>query len=157
MEIQVGEKEFQFSGMDAIIAGLIRMLPESAAAEDGVARDRIYRTPTAGRDAEADRDWRENVVPELRALFNGHVGTVAGDIAGMRNNEGIFTMSVPIGHAGAWIHALNQARLALGARNNFDEEDISGAREHTGNKGFAILQIDFYGMLLGFLLSHTEL
>lgn len=157
MEIHVSEKEFQFSDMDAISAGLIRMLPESAAVNDQAAHGRIYCAPTAGRDPEADQDWQENVEPELRTLFKSHVDAVVGDIGKIQNNEGVFSMNVPLEHARAWIHTLNQARLVLCARYNFSEEDISGEREQTGEKGFAILQIDFYGMLLGFLLNHTEL
>ncbi len=157
MQILADEEGWRLEDMDPIVAGLLRMIPECASPDDEAAGARIFSVPTGGRDPEADSEWRETVEPGLRELFKSHVDVVVADLAGMRAEDGLPGMRIPLANARAWIHALNQARLALAARHGFTEEDISGARERTGEEAFAILQIEFYGMLLGFLLRRVEI
>ena len=157
MEIRTDDDGWVFDGMDPLIADLFRLLPECAAPADEDSRRRIFSSPTGGRDAEADQEWREQVEPEMRELFRSHVDAVAADVSGIRRKGEFFTLSIPAGNAHVWIHTLNQARLALGARHGITEGDLSGPHEHTGPKAFAILQVDFYGMILGLLLSRTEI
>lgn len=157
MEIQTGEGGWVFADMELLIVELLRGLPASADTDDEASRRRIFSTPTAGADAEADREWREDVEPELRELFQSHLEVVAADIAAMSQTGDTSTLAIPAKNARAWIHTLNQARLALGARHGVTDEDTAGRRRPRGPKAFAMMQIDFYGMLLSALLDHTEL
>ena len=158
MEIRVTDDGWVFEEMDPFIVELIRNVPGSAVADDEPARSRIFSAPTGGSDLEADAEWREHVEPGMRELFQSHTDIVAADIATVRRKEDAFTLSIPAAHARAWIHTLNQARLALGALHGVTDDDTTGRRRKHGEaKAFAIMQIDFYGMLLGYLLSGTEL
>ena len=157
MEILANEDGWVFDDMDPFIVELLRGLPACAAPDDDAARRRIFTAPTGGRDEEADSDWRENVEPELRELFKTHVDVVAADLATIRQAGEIFSLSIPLANGRAWVHSLNQARLALGARHGVTDDDTAGRSRHSGAKGFAIMQIDFYGMLLSLLLGRTEL
>jgi hypothetical protein len=157
MEIHSSDTGWVFTEMDPMIGELLRGLPGCAATDDEVAAKRIFCSPTAGADAEADQEWQENVEPEMRELFQSHVDVVAGDLAAMTEKEDGFSVEIPVQHARAWIHTLNQARLALGARHGVTEEDTAGRRRRrTNEKAFALMQIDFYGMLLSLLVGQTE-
>ncbi len=157
MRIRADDEGWQFEEMDPVVEGLLRMIPECASPDDEAAGRRIFSAPTGGKDPEADREWTETVEPELRELFKSHVDVVAADLSAMKEDGEAVSMSIPMANVRAWIHTLNQARLALAARHGFTEEDISGAKEHTGEESFAIMQIDFYGTLLGLLLRRVEL
>ena len=160
MEIQSSDEGWVFSEMDPFIAELFRILPASAAPDDDASRKRIFSAPTRGRDAAAanlNRDWSEYVEPELRELFKTHVDIVAADLALMKGEEESLTLRIPAKNARAWIHTLNQARLALGARHGVTEDDIEDRQPKNAAEGFALMQIDFYGTILSLLLSRTEL
>lgn len=145
-----------FEDMDPLIVDLLRGLPACAAPDDDAARKRIFGSLTGGADPEADREWHQDVEPELHELFQSHVDVVSADLAKLHEEGEVFTLAITLGNARAWIHTLNQARLALGARFGVTEEDSAGRRRHKGNKAFAIMQIDFYGMLISLLLARTE-
>jgi hypothetical protein len=60
-------------------------------------------------------------------------------------------------HLEAWIHALNQARLALAARHEFAERELE--REvptEGGERALALFQIHFYGLLQEFFLRQLD-
>ncbi len=157
MEIQVSEEGWVFAEMEPLIVELLRGLPACADPDDEASRRRIFSTPTAGDDPQADSEWREEVEPEMRELFQTHVEVVAADLAAIRQNGDAFTLSIHAKNSRAWIHTLNQARLALGARHGVTDDDTAGRRRPRGPKAFAIMQIDFYAMLLSMLLERTEL
>jgi hypothetical protein len=147
-----------FSDLDDFWSELLRRLPESAAPDDEPARKRLFGAPTGGKDPEADAEWAEVVEPELRELFQTHIDVVAGDLQTMVEVDEGNSLRIPADHLPAWIHTLNQARLAIGARNGVTEDDMEGRRAfETQEKGFAMLQIEVYGLLLGIMLRNTEL
>lgn len=157
MEIRANDEGWIFEDIDPLIGQLLRALPGCSATDDEVARRRIFTSPTAGADPEADEEWRENVEPDMRQLFQSHVDVVAGDLAEMTEEEGSLTLDIPVQNARAWIHTLNQARLALGAKHGVTDADTSGRRKrHSSAKAFALMQIDFYAMILSLLLAQTE-
>lgn len=157
MEIQVSERGWLFAEMESLIVELLRGLPACADSDDEASRRRIFSSPTGGADAKADREWREEIEPEMRELFQSHVDVVVADVAGIQQEGDSFALTIAAKNARAWIHTLNQARLALGARHGVTDDDTAGRRRPRGPKAFAIMQIDFYGMLLSALLEHTEL
>ena len=158
MNIQWQDGTVVFGDLDEFLKELLRGLPACANLESEAAHKRLYGSPTAGADQEADEEWREVVEPELQEQFQSHIDVVSEDLAGIQENEGTFTLSVPGDHLQAWVHTLNQARLALGAKYEITEDDMEGRRTFDNqDKGFALLQIEIYGLILGFLLRHTEL
>jgi hypothetical protein len=158
MNIQWQDGDVLFGDLDEFLSELFLSLPACAAAEDEAARKRIYGTVTGGADPEADSEWQEVVEPELRELFQSHIDVVSGDLKLMEEKDGAHALLVPGEHLEAWAHTLNQARLALGARYDITEEDMEGRRKIDGpEKGFALFQIEIYGLVLSFLLRHMEL
>lgn len=158
MKLEWQEKSFEFCGIDPFAAELLRRLPGCATAEDDAARARIFPAPTRGQDEEADADWSENVMPELREIFTANVDIVAADLKKMERGEDGNSLSVPIDHARAWIHTLNQARLALGERHSLTEEQLNfGELPEKQEDLFAMMQVEFYGQILGRLLYFTDI
>jgi hypothetical protein len=157
MNIQWQDGDVLFGDLDEFLSELFLRLPEFAGAEDEAARKRLYGGATGGADPEADSEWHEVVEPELRELFQSHIDVVSADLKLMENKDDLHVLRVPGEHLDAWVHTLNQARLALGARHDVTEEDMEGHREIDGpEKGFALFQIEIYGLVLSFLLRHME-
>ena len=158
MEIRWNEDEWCFEEMDPFVCELLRALPSCALLDDDVAHGRIFSSPTRGADKEADQEWKETVTPELRELFQTHVDVVISDLATMKIDGESSSLRIPAANACAWIHTLNQARLALGARHGVTENDVEGRRKPRSKaKAHALMQIDFYGTLIGLLLTRTEI
>ncbi len=137
--------------LNAVCCEMLRLIVSSAdPGENGPARARIFPTPTEGREPEADRDWREYVEPDLRRLFQDALDVVEEDIKklapeGRKKTQAI---SIPVKNLEAWIHALNQARLAIAARNDFSEKDMDGRAPLEGDaRALALFQVHFYGFL----------
>lgn len=137
--------------INAVCCELLRQIVSSAdPGENGPARARIFPTPTAGREPEADRDWHEYVEPDLRRLFQDALDVVQEDVKrlapeGRRKGHGL---RIPVKNLEAWIHALNQARLAIAARNDFQEREMDGSVPTEGDAlALALFQVHFYGFL----------
>ncbi len=137
--------------LNAVCCTLLRQIASSAdPGENGPARARIYPAPTGGREPDADRDWREYVEPDLRRLFQDALDVVEEDVKklapeGRRQGH---ALRIPVKNLEAWIHALNQARLAIAARNDFAEPDMDGRVPVEGDaRALALFQVHFYGFL----------
>jgi hypothetical protein len=115
------------------------------------AHARLYPSPTGGRDPELDSEWRDYVEPELADMFATSIEVIQRDIAGFppaRPAADHHTLHLPIKNLEAWIHGLNQARLALAARHGFTEQDIDGPLPMEGDvRALALFQMHFYGWL----------
>lgn len=117
-----------------------------------VARERLFPSPTNGQDPELDKDWLEYVEPELADWFESSLQVVERDLRGFPSGTPTdlgYTLKIPIDHIDAWIHALNQARITLGAKYNFTETDMNGEIPIEGQeRSFALFQEHFYGVLI---------
>ena len=152
--------------IDLFCCELIRQIRVSAEPGDNtVARERLFPGPTASddADAEAEEDWREYVHPELEQLFASHLEIIERDLDGFpeesrvpnvkEGSEETFdgdehVLRIPITHLDAWIHGLNQARLAIAARHDFTEKDMDGEIPIDGDgRALALFQVHFYGIL----------
>jgi hypothetical protein len=102
-------------------------------------RKRLLTDPS--NNAAINRDWSEFVVPELEALWKANHELMAADLTRMETDPDQperTRITFPENHVAAWISAINQARLALGARWNVTEADMnrplrklgSNPREH---------------------------
>lgn len=158
MRIEWSSEQVIFSEIDAFIADALRQIPICASSCEDKAIARLYPAPTGGVDEDADEDWREHVVPGLNELFQSHIGVVVKDLAEMREEGESFTLTFPAGHTRAWMHTLNQARLALGALHDITEADMEGRTKVADvEKSYALFQIEIYGFILSLMLQHTEL
>lgn len=158
MKIEWTPERIIFSEIDAFIADALRQIPICASSCEDKAIARIYPTPTGGVDEDADEDWREHVVPGLSELFQTHIDVVLKDLEGLREEDESFTLTFSTEHARAWMHTLNQARLALGALHDITEDDMEGrTKERDAEKSYALFQIEIYGFILSLMLQHTEL
>lgn len=154
MNFEITEDGITFAELDSLRGEFLRRLPQAAATDDEAAQRRIFPPPIAEANDDETSDWKEFVVPELRELFQSHVEVVTGDIAAMPDAE---TLLIPKAHAEAWIHTLNQARIAIGARHQVTEEDMEETLP-TDNPGklLALLQMDVYALFLSVLLDVTD-
>jgi hypothetical protein len=150
--------------IDLFCCELIRQIRISAEpGGDAAARERLFPGPTAGGDDSAEEDWREYVHPELERLFASHLDIIERDLDGFpeetvptatEEEGGVSFVSdehilrIPLIHLDAWIHGLNQARLAIAARHNFTEKDMDEDIPLEGDgRALALFQIHFYGVL----------
>ena len=146
--------------IDGLIGELLRQIPESAdPSGNAAATERLFPSLTEGREPDADADWREYVEPGLRELFLDAVSVVREDLKDFpaKTTAVHRALQLPVKHLEAWIHALNQARLALAARHGFTERELE--REiptEGGARAFALFQVHFYGLLQEFFLRQLE-
>ena len=161
MRIQrLDAKTIALEEIDAMVGELLRQIPSSADPTGSeAAMERLFPSPTEGRDPGADEDWREYVEPGLRELFLDAVSVVREDLKDfpVKPSGNLRALKLPVNHLEAWIHALNQARLALVARHGFTEREL----EHEipaegGQRAFALFQIHFYGLLQEFFLRQLD-
>lgn len=146
------DRTIALTQLNDVCCELLRQIASNAApGENGPARARLFPRPTAGREPDADRDWHEYVEPDLRRLFQDALDVVEGDVKRIGpegRRRGGYALSIPVQHLEAWIHALNQARLAIVARNDFSEKDMSGGVPAEGDaRALALFQVHFYGFL----------
>jgi hypothetical protein len=146
--------------IDLLLCELIRRIPESAdPAGSEAAESRIYSNPTNGVDPELDAEWKEYVIPEMRERFQSAIETIRSDIAEFptKTASDDFSLLIPFGHLEAWIHGLNQARLALAARYEIDEHDMERMPLGGDERALALFQIHVYGLMQErFLMEQME-
>ncbi len=160
MEIhRLDEQTVAIEDLDLFLCELLQQIPVSADPYDSdSATERLYSSPTHGAEPGFDQEWKEYVEPELRDYFNSALDVVREDLADFPSGDtdGYYTLLVPVKNLESWIHALNQARLALGARYNVTEEDMDEIPTGGNERALAIFQIHFYGYLQERFLAELE-
>ena len=149
------------SRLDLLCCELLQQIPVSAEIKDRNVRERLFTAPTGGREREFERDWQRYVRPELRHLFESSIQTVRNDLKGFpptpSDENRTHVLHLPITHLDAWIHALNQARLALATRHGFTEPDLESPMPIVGDiRSLAVFQVHFYGFLMECFLRELE-
>ena len=146
--------------LDLFFVELLRQIPVSADPGDSdTARERIYPAVTTDpREADANEDWHAYVHPELKELFTTSSQTVREDLEAFEQLDETndnWAFQIPAAHFDQWLNVLNQARLALAARFEFQEEEMSqngpGAIETV--RDLSLFQVHFYGFLQECLLQ----
>ncbi len=122
------------------------------------AEERLAGSLTGGAEPGLDEDWKEHVLPELRTMFASAVEIVRLDIAGSWLSPGTdATLRVPVHHVEPWLIALNQARLALAARHDLTEKEMTQRPpEDLQPRTLARLFVDFFADLQQLLLAAGE-
>lgn len=143
--------------LDLFFVELLRQVPVSADPGDSAAaRDRIY--PVATTDAAANEDWRAYVHPDLKQLFTSAAQIVREDLGAFeqldKSNDN-WAFEIPAIHFDQWLNVLNQARLALAARFDFQEREMgqNGPRTIETVRDLSLFQVHFYGFLQECLLQ----
>ena len=156
MEICRRNDGLEISELDPFLAELLRQIPESTNTEEApAAKARLFSVPAA--EDKFCEEWKLYVQPELQRLFKSATQTVAADLKQLCGNEKTFancTLRIPKEHADAWLNSLNQARLAIAAKNNFtDGELCDHYRSPIGSRrDLSLFQVNFYGFLQELIL-----
>ena len=162
MEICRRKGAIEISELDPFLAELLRQIPASTDPGGApAAEQRIFSSPTNGKETELCAEWKTYVEPELRRLFQSVTETVAGDLEHLNGNEKSFanrTLRIPAKHSDAWLSALNQARLVIATKNNFTENELNDHfRSPIGSRrDLSLFQVNFYGFLQEFILREVE-
>jgi hypothetical protein len=148
----------RISELDPFLTELLRQIPESASLNDApAAKARLFSEPAAEEEEEFRQEWRTYVQPELERVFRSAGETVATDLKQLCGKEKTFanhTLVIPNDHADAWLNALNQARLAIAAKNEFTESELCDCyRSPIGSRrDLSLFQVNFYGFLQELIL-----
>lgn len=149
-------KTLVLAGMDEFFGSLLREIPLLGTPASGSER-RLFPDPTGGRDPDADADWQEFVRPELEEHFAMNRDVVEEDLQGIRDaGAGGLEVEIPLAHLSQWIHALNQARLALNAQYNLGDRDLEEDTDLSAEEGLVLFRIQFYGLLQEWMLSLVD-
>jgi len=140
------------SRLDLFLLELLRQIPVSAEpAGDDAARKRLFSQPS--QDAKTNREWESYVHPGLAHIFQSANETVKQDLASLEEEPKAsaveYSVRIPAKHFDSWLNSLNQARLALAARNHFTESDLEqdGLTSLATVRDLSLFQIHFYGFL----------
>ncbi len=148
---RIDEQTIAIGPLDLFSTELLHQIHLSANPEGSrAARERLYPSPTHGEDADFDQDWNDYVEPDLVDMFATSIEVIESDIADFppaRPAADHHTLHLPIKNLEAWIHGLNQARLALAARHGFTEKEMDGPLTGEGLDALALFQVHFYGWL----------
>ena len=151
--MELGEMDFLCSQF------ILQIVPSASATDDPAAQRRLYSSPSGGREAEFDEDWKNYVKPDLQNIFRSAQEIVEGDLKRFDPDEAdeSSTLRIPVKNLEAWIHTLNQARLAISARYDFTEEDMEKRVALGGDaRGLALFQVHFYGFLQECFLQQLD-
>ncbi len=151
--MELGEMDFLCSQF------VLQIIPSATATDSPAATRRLYSAPTDGRDPEFEQDWKDYVHPDLRNIFRSAQEIVEGDLKRFKPTESdeSATLRIPIKHLEAWIHTLNQARLAISAKYDFGEEDMTKPLSLAADaRGLALFQVNFYGFMQECFLQQLD-
>ena len=115
-------------------------------------------TPTRPTTRESNEDWRAYVHPELKKFFTSASQTVRDDLETFEQldeSNDNWAFEIPAAHFDQWLNVLNQARLALAARFDFEEKEMgqNGPRSIETVRDLSLFQVHFYGFLQECLLQ----
>lgn len=147
------------SRLDSFCCEMLQQVGRTARIDDAAVHERLFSSPTAGREPRFEEDWRRYVEPELRELFQSAAEIVEGDVKGLAaaGGSGSRRIRIPAEHLEAWIHVLNQARLALAAYHQFGDREMQQVLPAgEGARGLALLQVHVYGLLIECFLGEIE-
>ncbi len=162
MEVFRKNGVLEISEIDPFLAELLRQIPVSTQTESvPAAEQRLFSAPASPNEKEMCAEWKLYVEPELRRLFQSATETVESDLRQLGAAEKPFancTLRIPWEHSDAWLNALNRARLAIAAKYDFTEAELSDHyRSPIGSRrDLSLFQVNFYGFLQEFILREID-
>ena len=142
-----------------LLAGLMRQIPGPFEQDGPAVEERLFPKPSQDPGEESLReDWKAHVEPELHAFFLSARQVVEADLRGFKEEEGVFALDFPAGHAESWLNALNQARISLAAQHHLDEAELlqPGPMAILDERDLAKFQIHFYAALQQWLVETLD-
>ncbi len=147
------DQQVCLSGIDWVTAACLLEVPGTLPlGKSGPPHDRLF--PRVNETEEKlNEDWRSYVTPELEVLFAEAGQVLARDIEPLaRTGDDLKARSLtfPINHCDAWMSAINQARLILGAQHGVADKDMEEREfvEADDPKKQAVLRIHVLGYVL---------
>lgn len=162
MEISGKNGALVITEIDPFLAELLRQIPASTNPKSVPAAERrIYCAPAGPNEKEFCAEWKLYVEPELRRLFQSATEIVEADLRQLDDSnkpDENSTLRIPREHSDAWLNALNQARLALAAKYDFTETELSDHYHSPigSRRDLSLFQVNFYGFLQEFILREME-
>jgi hypothetical protein len=162
MEVFRNNGALEITEIDPFLAELLRQIPGSTSTEGSpVAEQRIFSPPAGPDEKELRAEWKLYVEPELRKRFQSATEVVEADLAQLKEDDKPFAnraLRIPHTHSEAWLNALNQARLAIAAKYDFTEAELSDHyRSPIGSRrDLGLFQVNFYGFLQEFILREMD-
>ena len=162
MEVFRHNGSLEITEIDPFLAELLRQIPTSTNPESvPAAEKRLFSPPADSKEKEFCAEWKLYVEPELRRIFQSATEVVSGDLRQLDQEEKPFanvSLRIPHEHAEAWLNTLNQARLAIAAKYDFSEAELSDHyRSPIGSRrDLSLFQVNFYGFLQEFILREME-
>lgn len=158
MHIEItNDQETRLADLNEFFVEILQAVIPAANPEDSpAAQNRFFSDPFQD-DPKASNDWKEYVTPDLQHLFQSARGTVQSDLQRLaeRPDGDTFDLTIPKAHIDAWLNVLNQARLAIAARESLSEAELDAVPpENIANRrDYIRFQIDFYAFLQSHLLE----
>lgn len=152
------DDQVRLSGIDWVTAACLLEVPNILPlSKSGPARDRLFQKLSA-TDSKLNEDWHNLVTPELEALFAEAGEILAKDIEPLATEATSLkprALTFSIAHLNAWMSALNQARLILGAQHDVTESDMDEREfgDPDNHKQQAVLRIHVLGYLVQLLVE----
>lgn len=162
MEVFRRNGSLEITEIDPFLAELLRQIPTSTNPESiPAAEERLFSPPADPTEKEFRAEWRLYVEPELRRIFQSATEVVTDDLRQLEQEEKPFanvSLRIPHEHADAWLNTLNQARLAIAAKYDFSESELSDHyRSPIGSRrDLSLFQVNFYGFLQEFILREMD-
>jgi hypothetical protein len=160
---RIDEKTIAISQLETFHVELLRKVPSEAdPGESDAARARIFSAPADDTERELNESWEKYVKPELQSIFRTANETVAADLMQFDRDKSAklvsYNLRIPVKHIDCWLNSLNQARLAIAARNGFTDRDINGGSNPAiiSDRDLALFQIHFYGFLQEIFIREIE-
>jgi Domain of unknown function (DUF2017) len=162
MEVFRRNGSLEITEIDPFLAELLRQIPPSTNPESiPAAEQRLFTSPAAPAEKELCAEWKLYVEPELRRHFQSATEVVTDDLRQLDQDEKSLanaTLCIPHEHADAWLNTLNQARLAIAAKFDFTEAELSDHYHSPigSRRDLSLFQVNFYGFLQEFILREME-
>jgi hypothetical protein len=162
MEVSRNNGALEITEIDPFLAELLRQIPGSTGTEGSpAAAQRIFSPPAGPAEKELRAEWKLYVEPELRKHFQSATEVVETDLEQLKEDDKPFAnraLRIPHAHSEAWLNALNQARLAIAAKYDFTEAELSDHyRSPIGSRrDLGLFQVNFYGFLQEFILREMD-
>lgn len=151
---EAGRDKVRVTGIDWVTLTCLAEVPEILKrSTTGPARERLYQGvhPT---DEKMNEEWRSLITPDLEHLFVSAAETFARDIEPLAKAShppvALRDLVIARAHCEAWLSALNQARVILGAQHDVTEVDMDQREfeDPSNSKVQALLRIHVLGVLV---------
>lgn len=152
MIVEIAHDAVVFRELSEFLRGLLAAIPAIADqhGEPGIST-RIFSSPGCEEEPGFAEDWKAYVRPGLEHIFTSANEVVRRDCENIVLDEARdrASLRIPLAHVASWLNSLNQARLVLATRHQFEEGDMArkSFEEIATGRDLDLLRVHFYGFL----------